>query len=180
MKTAVHFSLRPIGLIAALLLLLAVAAIWSVGVMVGHRNSAQRALEDLTRCRELAAAIESLRGRPAAVAAEAMETQELGRHIEAAADAAGLPVSAIVGIAPMEAQRIEGLPYLRKPTTLALRGASLEQVGAFLYNLNVVSRLSVRDLRLSAVQRDEAADTWNVDLTVTYLIYSPVKAPTAP
>lgn len=171
---------RQLLLFSSLLLLLALLAAWNVDWMLSHKRAARNAAQDLAQCRSLADEIQTLRDRPAVASPDAIGVQELGSRIEAAAANAGLTPSAVEGVFPQPPQRVADLPYLRKPTLLTLRAVPLQQLVLFLYHLTEGSTLKIRDLRLRAASRDGPEDLWHADATVTYLIYSPAKAPTQP
>lgn len=146
---------------------------WSVDWMFGRRQAARQAGEDLASCRELAREIESLRQKPRMAATEPMAAGELGQRIQAASRQASMGEAAIEGIYPQPPRRMGDSPYVQKPTALALRGVSLPQLAAFLYYLGADGGLSVRDLRLRSPHSDAAQDTWDAEVTVTVLVYTP-------
>jgi hypothetical protein len=162
-------------LVGVMLVLLAAAAAWNASWMLAQRDAAQHASDDLAACRELTATILSQRDKPAVAAAEAMGVQELGKRIEAAFGMAQIASSSLGGVDPQTAHRVGDSPYLRKPTSLSLRGVSPRQVATFLFCLTDESGLSVRDLRLSTPHGGGAGGAWDAEATLTYLIYSPAK-----
>ena len=148
-------------------------AAWSVDWMLGRRQAARYASEDLAACRALTCEIASLRQKPKVATTEAMGAGELGQRIQAASRQAGMGEASIEGIYPQPARRMGDSPYVQKPTVLALRGVSLPQVAAFLYHLSADGGLSVRDLRLRSPHSEAPQDTWDAEVTVTVLVYSP-------
>jgi hypothetical protein len=165
---------RKSVLIALLLLFLTVAAVWSVGWMTEQREAALYAAAELEQCNKLAADIERLRAETAVPQTEEAGVKVLGVRVTEAAQKAGLHGQDwLEGIYPESARPLPDSPYKRKPTMLSLRGVSLEQLSTFLYHLTDGSGLSVYDLQLMAPRGDSVGDLWNVETTVTYLIYSP-------
>ena len=159
--------------IGLLLAMLVGGVVWSVDWMLGRRQAARYAAEDMASCRELARDIESLRQKPKVAATEAMGAGELGQRIQAASRQANMGEASIEGIYPQPPHRVGESPYVQKPTALALRGVSLPQLAAFLYHLSADGGLSVRDLRLRSPHSDAAQDTWDAEVTVTVLVYAP-------
>lgn len=162
-------------LVGLMLAMLAATAAWNISWMFSQRDGTQQASDDLAACKELTAAILSQRDKPAVASAEAMGVQELGKRIEAASGRAQVPASSLEGVVPQTAHRVGDSPYLRKATSLSLRGVSPRQVATFLYCLTDESGLSVRDLRLSTPHGGGAGGAWDAEATLTYLIYSPAK-----
>lgn len=159
---------------------------WSWGYCAQQRGAALTAAQDAATCQRLAQQIQSLRQRPSIAGSEQLQTTELARRIEQAARAAGIDVAAsLVRIVPETPQRIGEGPYLQAPTSVTLRGLSLQQVLSVLHQLSSTdAALSTRDLRLSAPREgsDEASgavERWDVELTICYLIYSPPRQDTA-
>lgn len=167
--------IRQLVLASVMVVLLAAAATWGTHWMMGQRNRARAASDDLTRCRDLARDIRVLRDKPAVASAEAMGIKELGRRIEAACSQAGFEGAALEGVFPQSARRLGDSPYLVKPTALALRGVTLPQLVTFLHHLTGGSGLSVRDVRLQTPHGDAPPTAWDAEATVTYLMYAPAK-----
>lgn len=165
---------------AALLILLCLLVLWSFNSLGHERANAHLAAEDLAQCRQLAADIESLRQKPAVASAQPIETREIAKRVESAAQDSAIPQSSIGEITPQPAQRMGNLPYLQKPTTLTLRNITLPQLGPFLHRLTLDSGLSIRDLRLVALKHEESGATWNADIVLSSLIYSPAKTDQKP
>lgn len=74
---------------------------------------------------------------------------------------------------PSPPRRLGNSPYRQVVTLLSLRRVSLQQVGALCHSLiSEDPSLNVSQLRLSAAPRQQSS-SWNAELTLTYLIYSP-------
>jgi hypothetical protein len=160
-------------LVGIMFLLLAASAAWSVEWMLAQRRSATRAAATLAECRRLATEIESLRQKPSMASDEAMGGQELGKRINAASNQAGLNRSALQRVSPQPGRRVNGSPYLRKPTILRMQGVKLTKLVDFMHRLTNQTNLNVRNLQLSTPRRDASANAWHADVTLTYLIYRP-------
>ncbi len=167
---------RQAILIGVMLALLAAAAAWNVLWMREQRARARVASVDLAECRRLGRAITALRDAARVAPTEALGVQALGDRIEAASRQARLVGPALAGVFPQSARRVGDSPYMQKPTALALRGVTLQQAATFLFHLSEDSGLSVRDLRLQAPHGEEGTGAWDVDATVTYLLYAPPTA----
>jgi hypothetical protein len=160
-------------LAGVMLALLALTTLWSVNWMFGQQAEAGRARADLDDSQRLAQRIQALRQKPAVAAGEAMAVRQLGRRIEAAAGRAGLDRDALEGLYPQVERPIADTFYVRKPTTIALRGVALPQLASFLYDLTAGSGMTVRDLRLRRPPGASESDRWDAEATVTYLVYQP-------
>lgn len=163
---------RQAMLVTLMLVLLLLATSWSVNWMVEQRAAAKSAAEDLAFCRDLAAPIERLRGNATIAKSSEMAVQELGARIESATKQAQMGSASLEGVFPQAARRVGDSPYLRKPTTLTLRGVTLGQLVTFLHHVVDQSELNVDELRIQA-PRENAAVLWDAEATVTYLIFAP-------
>jgi len=160
-------------LIAVMVVMLLIAAIWNVDWMLDQRARAQFASRDLAACRQHSRVIESLRRKPTVASDKAVGIQELGERIGAALKRAKLSPSALEGVFPQKARRVGDSPYMKKPTSLSLRNVSLEQLGTFLYHLTEDPGFSISDLRLRSPRSYAGNGTWNAEAVLTYLIYDP-------
>jgi hypothetical protein len=158
------------------LALLALLAVWSLTWMLHNRSGAQAARGEADLCEQVGREIEALRGKSTMASSEASGVKEVGERIETAKGQAGLPEAAIKGVYPQQAHALGDTPYLQKATSLELAGVSLPQLTSFLYYVTDGSGLSVRDLRLRSPRSDSSDGLWDVELTLTYLIYDPSAA----
>jgi hypothetical protein len=70
-------------------------------------------------------------------------------------------------------------PYKQLDVRLSFAGLPMRQLVLFACELVLAdATLSIPQLRLTAPQ-DRSRETWNVDLTVRYFIYSPFQVPSA-
>ena len=163
-------------LVGVMLLMLGIAAVWSCGRTREQRDIAALAAADLTTCRSLAAAIDRLREQPAVASSGALGVQEMAMLVERASKQARLTADALEGIFPQAEQRLGNSAYLEKPTLLAIRRVTLEQLVRLLHTLTNETGLTVQSLRVRTPTQAEEADgrrLWDVEATVSYLIYSP-------
>jgi hypothetical protein len=164
-----------------LVVLLLAANLWAWRRLDASRQRAMRAWDDLGRCGQLAEQVIALRNRPGTVAARELAAAELASRVEHAAAAAQVPTSSILRISPEPPQRLGDSGYLEKPTQLHLRQLTLRQLVGLLRELVVSSSssgggatgLQPRSLRLVAPREQETGQQWNVEATLSYLIYSP-------
>jgi len=165
---------RQAVLVGVMLIMLALAAGWSMNRMFTARAAAAAAAADREAAKRMAEAMVDLRDQPAVAATRAMGERQLLQRLAEAAGKAGLPGDVIEGTFPQSARRVGDAPYRRKPTAISLRPMPLDQLTAFLYHLTAASNLTVHDLRLRAPRDAEAGQNiWEAEATITYLIYSP-------
>jgi len=162
--------------LAALLVLLAVCAAWSLGDLADRRAGAQEAAKNLARCRWLARQIRTLRRRPARAAERERQSAELTGPIERAARDTGIPTDRLVRISPEPARRLGESAYEEKPTRVFLKRVTLEELVTMIHTLtDPETGLDLKSLRLAATSRDAAEGTWSAELVLTYLIYKPAR-----
>ena len=151
---------------------LCVAAFWRVGWMNGQAEEARRNHADLADCRVFAERIERFDSGGEVATGEEMEQHDLGSLAEAAFTKARVPGKPIKQIDPtMQARRVGRTSYLIKPTTITVRGVTRTQLIEAMYYLTEGTKLSVRDLTLSAPRSTQDHRVWDADVTLTYLIY---------
>lgn len=122
----------------------------------------------------LARQIQALRDQPTIADDRALQKDDMTRRIANAAAAAALDEKRLIAIEHQTARRIGRSAYLEEPTRLTFKDVTLRQVLTTLDTLtNDDSRMHVSRLRLTAPRRDTNSEFWNVDATVTYLIYEP-------
>lgn len=172
-------SRRQIVLIAVLVGLLLVAAVWSLAVYRGASERLRSAQDDRRAVAALAAQIQSLRRRPTLEGAEQMGQTQLTAIVQRSASAAGFNAESVIqSVSPQPDRRIPNSPYQQRSTQLRLQGVTLEQITRFLHDLTVRNPgLRVESLQLSSPGGDEAEGPeamWNVDpLVVSFLVYAP-------
>lgn len=122
-----------------------------------------------------AARIESLATAPRVASERQRPNDELLAQVRDALEAASIPLDRWIGNDPSPAVRLVQSPYKRLSVRLSFQNVSLRQVVQFAYHLtDMDASLSVSDLRLSAPQSRDT-ETWDADLTLSYLIYSPLQ-----
>jgi hypothetical protein len=162
------------------------AVLWSYTRLSESRRGAVEAAEDLGACRALAARVEALRGRPAVAEGHGLGRADLHSRIASAAAAAEFPDGGLGRIDPEPARRVGETPYREEATRVYLHHVTLRQLFTFLHTLadgpheaaaapapSSGSGLRVKGIRLSAPRGEETGDRWQVEATLTYLVYDP-------
>lgn len=163
---------------ACLLGALAAAAIYGYSLLAKAKRRAMDAAEDLRATRHAADLIKASRDTPALVGLHEIEHLELSRGIESAAQSAGIAAGEIDSIDPSPPRQLGNSPYKEKPTEVRLRQATLQQLITFLHRLSTgPAGLTVKNLRLAAPHELDKPDLWKVEVTLTYLLYSPLETP---
>ncbi|MCA9234849.1 MAG: hypothetical protein KDA44_05235 [Planctomycetales bacterium] len=163
----------------ALLATLAGTAVWACAWRYGERRTAFRETQaSLQRCTGLAAQIRILRDRPDQAASESRSEQALAEAIERAVKEAGVGIQQIARIEPQPPRRVGETDYLEHATAVQLDGVTLAQLATWLTRLKQgdLQQLRVSSARIVApFQTTESAgpETWNVEVTLTYLVYLP-------
>ncbi len=163
-----------LSLVAALALVLADG--WSYWMMTRSKDDAQAALADAQTCQTLGAQMVAMQSKPAVANSQEQAFEQLTARIEAAAQSSGIAGSEhLAAIDPEPAARLGDTAYLEKPTVIQLREATLPQIVTLLSHLTQSQAgLRVKALRLSAPPQKEDTDLWSAQITLTYLIYSPL------
>lgn len=167
---------RQVILIAVMLGMMLLLAGWSTASMLGHRNDARYAAQDLRRCQQLADQIKQHQSQDAVASTgddAAMQEQKLAQRISEAAKQANLTGPWQQGIEHRREIRIEDSPYMRKPAVLITRGLTLHQLSLLLHHLTADSPYTAEQLQLRTPPGEETGNRWDADVTLTYLIYSP-------
>lgn len=166
-------TVHVLVVVAALLGLGGLAG-WSVNAMLSQKSEAAYARDEVEACRAIAAQIEALSKAPKLASAEIVKSQRITEQINDAARAAGIdPADALDTVRPEDARPVGDTDYQRKPTRFSLRGVTLQQTALLLHRLTDDTTLTVSDLRLRTPHSEAASDRWNVEATVSYLIYAP-------
>ena len=101
----------------------------------------------------------------------AAETTSL---ITTAAQDAGISPGSIKSFSHESAKRLGDTVYKEKPTRVFLQSITLRQLTDLAAATSLQEAgLNVESIRLSAPPETEAADRWNVELVLTYLVYDP-------
>lgn len=170
---------RPIILVGAMLLLLAITAAWAGRWQADQKRQAERAASDLAEATRIAAQLEQLRAEPTVVASKDLEIKELGQIIESAAKKVLLADGAISNVYPRGPRPVGDTPYIERATDIKVQQVTLAQLSGFLYYLSHDAGLNVRDLRLNVPRRQARPDQWDADVTLTYMLYAPQEQPGA-
>lgn len=105
--------------------------------------------------------------------------QALAEAIEKSADSSGVPRERIARVEPQQPRRAGDSDYLEHGTTVQFDGVTLAQLAKTLQSLRSTAgldQLRVSTLRITTPYRtaaEESPETWNVELILTYYVYSP-------
>lgn len=159
-------------LLPALLLPAAALAFARLSAAKSHALAAQN---DLAATRRAAAAFRAARAKPAVAGLRELEHLDLARAIESAAQAAGIGPGDIDSIDPAPPRQLGNSPFKEKPTDLRLRRVTLRQLIVLLHTLaEGPAALTPRSIRLSVPSDQDKPDLWKAELTLAYLLYSPL------
>lgn len=175
MNSSLYFSLP-----SALFLVAAAAALWLGFQRYDRgRSSYDIARSELETAQSLAKQISILRSKPDRAATKSHSSQSLAERIEKAAEEAGVAQERLARIEPQQPRHAGDSDYLEHVTVVQLDGVTLAQMSAALQKLRDVAvgqePLSVSNLRISVPYQDgeaAGAEVWNVELTLTYYVYS--------
>ena len=131
--------------------------------------------EQLATCRQLALKIQSLQTQPDMVGPQEIRHAELAQTIEQSAASAGInPAEQLTRIDPRKSRRLDNVSYLEKATDIAFVDITLKQLVRFLYQLNDrADQLQLAQLRLKAPHDDVLGDRWQVEATLSYVLFDP-------
>lgn len=161
-----------VGAIVALMLV----TLWSYGRLDAAYTRANEDGGAWAQSEALTRQIRSLRDQPTLADDHAMQKEDMTRRIANAAAVASLDEKRLIAIEHQTARRLGRSAYLEEPTRMTLKDVTLRQVLTTLDALTKDdSRLRVSRLRLTAPRQDTNAESWIVDVTVTYLIYDPAQ-----
>jgi hypothetical protein len=148
------------------------AVLWSYIRLADARAAAQASADAVADCSRLASRIASQRGGGVPIpSSREPESQELIKRIESGAKSAGFTEASIDSIEPGEAQPLEDAPYNQLPTTVQLRGVTLQQLFTFLHAVGTgKSGLQLKHIRLSTAEPNDPGDRWSVETTLTCLV----------
>lgn len=113
-----------------------------------------------------------LRNAPQRATDRRVPHDQLVAEIEQACDRASLQKTSLTSIWPETPRRLEQSDYQESSTRLSFERVDLKQVSAFVYHLQTIDpSLGASELQLTAPKANEAS--WDVELTVSYLLFSP-------
>lgn len=167
---------RMTMLLGVLAAMLAVVAGYSVLELLAARNAALACERDVADCRTLIRQIDAHRRRPSVAAEREKEPDEISGPIERAARAAGIASERLVRIVPEPGRRLASTPYVEKPVQVTLKNVPIRQIVGLLDAVTTAQAgLEARSIRLTAPQPEDAGDSWNVELTLGYLVFEPIR-----
>ncbi len=164
---------RIIGAVTLVCAILLIAIAVGFLSVAGSRSAAVAAAADLQDSQRLASRIRTLRAGPSSMAGAAGPEHDLRSRIAAAARSAGVRPAGVGSIEEQPARRVGQGAYQARPTRVLLREVSLKEVITFLYALTDSTPLALDDFRLSAPSEADAGLQWNVQATLSTLVYSP-------
>lgn len=140
-------------------------------------DAADLADSNLVDCQNIARKIKRLRLQPAMATVEVKEESELSSKLDSLASGVGIQAGAISSIEPHTPRRIGTSNYLNRSTTVRMRGVTLQQTIQIMLGLDDgTSELKVTALQFIAPRSStigNSTETWGVEFTVSYLLYSP-------
>ncbi len=141
------------------------------------RDAADAADYNLVECQKIARRINKLRVQPGIATMEVKKEGELSSKLESLASDFGLPKGAITSIEPHAPLRIRSSNYDDRSTTVKMRNVTLQQTIQVMLGLDDgSSEMRITELQFIAPRNSSTSngsDTWDVDFTVSYLLYSP-------
>jgi len=155
------------------------SCLWLWTGLSNIRDAADAAEYNLVECQKIVRRINNLRLQPGIATMEVKEEGELSSKLESLASDFGLPKGAITSIEPHAPLRIRSSNYDNRSTTVKMRNVTLQQTIQVLLGLDDgTSEMKITDLQFSFIaSRSSSAsnrpETWEVDFTVSYLLYSP-------
>ena len=152
--------------------------------LADRRAAYEGAVQSLQEAASLVDQMKLLRAKPDKAALQSRSDRTLAEQIERAAVAAGIAREQIARIEPQAPRRAADADYLEHSTILQLDSVPLKQFAAALTSLRLgsqgLSDLKVSTLRIAAPYQagDASSDErWNIELTLTYFVYSPKTSP---
>jgi hypothetical protein len=156
------------------LLIITASAFWKYRASAAALASTAR---DTEQCAHIAEEITALRELPQLAVLEAESDETIINHIVDAAENASIKSRSIARIQPDPFVSLGESSYRIRPVRTDVNQVTLEQLISFAHRLVDEKRgLTVRDLRLSHPVRERAPsalEMWNIELTLTQLIFSP-------
>lgn len=177
-------SRRQIELLVALLM---VVLVWlSYAGMASSRQQFESISAEQDKTSHLAHQIEQLRSKPDQATLESHSERALARAIEQSASEVGIVQTRIARIEPQAARRAGDSSYMEHATLVQLESVTLKQIAHLVERLRQLDaslgQLHITTLRIDAPYQQDAgsqsAESWNIEFTLTYFVYSP-KSPTS-
>lgn len=168
---------RRLILLTILGALLALTVAWSYQYMVTQKEAALAARNDLAEGLGILGRIEQISRQPTLATDREKLTTETTTLIETAAQAAQILPASLKRISPEAPRRVGDTVYKEKPTRVMLQSVSLRQLAGLAAAAPLEQAgLNVESIRLTAGREADAADLWDAELVLTYLVYDPPQA----
>ena len=151
--------------------------VWSHRCYETSKAGAADSFHNLVECQQLAKRIRSFRDKPTRAATLAHSQLNLAKKLEETAISLGIQSDRLIRISQTSPQRLAKTDYQEQPTTIEVQHVNLEQLIRFLFALKE-QELRVPDLRITAPRQElSGAEVWNVEATITQLIFAPTAKP---
>ncbi len=141
------------------------------------RTAAQYAADGYAECQRLVDDIAEFRTAPRIASLDVEPPDRIAARVTSAASDSQLSPISIVSVDPQTPVRLGRTDYQIRATQIALQNASLKHIASFVNGLeDASSGMVVRDLSLSRSnsQGEDGSELWNVRLTLTQMIFSPI------
>ena len=156
----------------------ALALIFScVSFFRSSKVAAQNAADSHAECQRFVEDIKRLRNAPRIASLDVEPPDRIAVRVTSAAANSELSPASIVSVDPQSPARIGRTEYQLRSTQIVLQNASLKQIAEFVSGLEEPSSgMIVRDLSInrSRAQSVDGSEPWNVRLTLTQMIFSPI------
>lgn len=155
--------------------LLALYTSWSF--YIAAKSEASSAYDSLHECQTIVNEMERFKNAPRIASLEVEPPDRIAARITSAAERAELSPLNFQSIDPQAASQIENSAYRIRPTNIILQNATLPQIASFIMHLeDADTGTFVRDLTLRRSDAISGNDSelWNVRMTLTQVIYSPI------
>jgi hypothetical protein len=170
----------PVKALAFCILLLGTG--YSIGRMIDLRQQHFDTLNELSACEARVPQILLLRKKPDRAAQQSSSQVTLAKTIEESATRSGLKTSQVVSIEPQSPRRVGNTTYEEYATVVRVEGVTLAQLAKLAAAIRT-QNASSHPLELSAIRMsvpfqsgqrgNNPEEAWNLELTLTYLVYSP-------
>jgi len=160
-----------IGIFAIASLLFLCSSLWR------SQASHRQALAGWEECQQVANEISKFRSGPRIASIEIEPPERIALRVIEAAEQAAVAPNSILSIAPQSLVRVGRSPYQSRATQIVLQNVTLTQSAHFIESLEDQANGSiVRDMVVarSRVLGDDGGELWNVRLTLTQLVFSPI------
>lgn len=161
-------------LAAVAIFMLAGWAAWSISSTRELESRLQNDQSDLVDLRAKLDEIERLADAPTVAGLDVDSSDRIINRISEALDQAGLSPGMLSNQAPSSPLRVGQTDFMIRSVDIKLKACSVPQIVSFCKALkDESSGTVVRDLRLFDPQRFGRRETWQSQLTLTQLVYSP-------